>query len=133
MIFKKKSSLRTSQKGWLGISDKFWLTSLIPPKGKEFKTTFDYKDKWRANFVATEPLELRGNSIIEDQMQVIVAAKRVEVIDGYAESLNIDKFDLAIDWGFLYFITKPFVHGIDYFFQIIRKLWACNYCCYILY
>ena len=53
---------RTSQKGWLGISDKFWITSLIPPSGKEFKTTFDYKNKFRANFVATEPLELNGNT-----------------------------------------------------------------------
>ena len=109
---------RTSQKGWLGISDKFWITSLIPPSGKEFKTTFDYKNKFRANFVSTEPLELKGNSSIEDQMRVIVAAKRVDVIDGYAESLNIDKFDLAIDWGFLYFITKPLFHGIDYFFKL---------------
>ena len=110
---------RTSQKGWLGISDKFWITSLIPPSGKEFKTTFDYKDKFRANFVATEPLELRGNSNIEDKMQIIVAAKRVDVIDGYADSLNIDKFDLAIDWGFLYFITKPLFYGIDYFFKLL--------------
>lgn len=110
---------RTSQKGWLGISDKFWITSLIPPNGKEFKTTFDYKNKFRANFVSTEPLELRKNSSIEDQLQVIVAAKRVDVIDGYAESLNIEKFDLAIDWGFLYFITKPLFHGIDYFFKLL--------------
>ena len=110
---------RTSQKGWLGISDKFWITSLIPPRGKEFKTTFDYKDKFRANFVATEPLELRGNSSIEDKMQIIVAAKRVDVIDGYADSLNIDKFDVAIDWGFLYFITKPLFYGIDYFFKLL--------------
>ena len=109
---------RTSQKGWLGISDKFWITSLIPPSGKEFKTTFDYKNKFRANFVSTEPLELRSNSSIEDKMQVIVAAKRVDVIDGYAETLNIEKFDLAIDWGFLYFITKPLFHGIDYFFKL---------------
>jgi YidC/Oxa1 family membrane protein insertase len=109
---------RTSQKGWLGISDKFWITSLIPPNGKEFKTTFDYKNKFRANFVATEPLELRGNSSIEDQMQVIVAAKRVDVIDGYAESLNIDKFDLAIDWGMLYFVTRPLFTAIDYFFKM---------------
>ena len=110
---------RTSQKGWLGISDKFWITSLIPPKGKEFKTTFDYKDKFRANFVGTEPLVLKENSSIEDKLQVIIAAKRVDVIDGYAESLNIDKFDLAIDWGFLYFITKPLFHGIDYFFKLL--------------
>ncbi len=110
---------KTSQKGWLGISDKFWITSLIPPSGKEFKTTFDYKEKFRANFVGTEPLELKENSSIEDKLQVIVAAKRVDVIDGYAETLNIDKFDLVIDWGFLYFITKPLFYGIDYFFKLL--------------
>ena len=115
----EKKFTKTAQKGWLGIGDKYWITSLIPPNGKEFKTTFDYKKKFRANFVSTEPLELKKNSIIEDQMQVIVAAKRVEVIDGYADALNIDKFDLAIDWGFLYFITKPLFHGIDYFFKLL--------------
>ena len=115
----EKKFTKTAKKGWLGIGDKYWITSLIPPSGKEFKTTFDYKNKFRANFVSTEPLELGKNSSIEDQMKVIVAAKRVEVIDGYAESLNIDKFDLAIDWGFLYFITKPLFHGIDYFFKLL--------------
>ena len=115
----EKKFTKTAQKGWLGIGDKYWITSLIPPSEKEFKTTFDYKKKFRANFVSTEPLELKKNSIIEDQIQVIVAAKRVEVIDGYAKSLNIDKFDLAIDWGFLYFITKPLFHGIDYFFKLL--------------
>ena len=115
----EKKFTKTAQKGWLGIGDKYWITSLIPPSGKEFKTTFDYKKKFRANFVSTESLELGKNSSIEDQMQVIVAAKRVEVIDGYAETLNIDKFDLAIDWGFLYFITKPLFHGIDYFFKLL--------------
>ena len=117
-IQEKKFS-KISQKGWLGISDKFWITSLIPPNGKEFKTTFDYKDKFRANFVTTEPLELKKNSSIDDKMQIIVAAKRVDVIDGYAESLNIDKFDLAIDWGIMYWITKPLFHGIDYFFKLL--------------
>ncbi len=117
-IEEKKFS-RTAQKGWLGIGDKYWITSLIPPNGKEFKTTFDYKNKFRANFVATEPLELDSNSTIEDKMQIIVAAKRVDVIDGYAETLKIDKFDLTIDWGFLYFITKPLFFGIDYFFKLL--------------
>ncbi len=115
----EKKFTRTAQKGWLGIGDKYWITSLIPPKGKEFKTTFDYKNKFRANFVGTEPLELNSNSSIEDKMQIIVAAKRVDVIDGYAESLKIDKFDLTIDWGFLYFITKPLFFGIDYFFKLL--------------
>jgi len=117
-IQEKKFS-QTSQKGWLGVGDKYWITSLIPPGGKEFKTTFDYKKKFRANFITTDPLELRGNDIIEEKLQVIVAAKRVDVIDGYADSLQIDKFDLVIDWGFLYFITKPLFFGIDYFFKLL--------------
>ncbi len=115
----EKKFTRTAKKGWLGIGDKYWITSLIPPKDQEFKTTFDYKNKFRANFVATEPLQLNQNSIIEETIQIIVAAKRVDVIDGYAETLKIDKFDLTIDWGFLYFITKPLFFGIDYFFKLL--------------
>ncbi len=115
----EKKFTRIAQKGWLGIGDKYWITSLIPPKNKEFKTTFDYKDKFRANFIATDPLTLRKNSSIEEEIQIIIAAKRVDVIDGYAKKLNIDKFDLVIDWGFLYFITKPLFFGIDYFFKLL--------------
>ena len=117
-IQEKKFS-KTSQKGWLGVCDKYWITSLIPPRGKEFKTTFDYKKKFRANFITTEPLELKGKSKIEEKFQIIVAAKRVDIIDGYSKSLDIDKFDLVIDWGFLYFITKPLFFGIDYFFKLL--------------
>ena len=115
----EKKFTSTSQKGWLGIGDKYWITSLIPPKNKEFKTTFDYKKKFRANFIATEPLELVANGKVDEKLQIIVAAKRVDIIDSYAENLNIDKFDLVIDWGFLYFITKPLFFAIDYFFKLL--------------
>ena len=115
----EKKFTKIANKGWLGISDKYWITSLIPPKDKEFKTTFDYKNKFRANFISTDPLALNEKSSIEEELQIIVAAKRVDVIDGYAEKLNIDKFDLVIDWGFLYFITKPLFYGIDYFFKLL--------------
>ena len=84
-IQEKKFS-RVAQKGWLGIGDKYWITSLIPPSNKEFKTTFDYKKKFRANFIATEPLTLNENSSIEEEVKIVVAAKRVDVIDGYAKS-----------------------------------------------
>ena len=87
----EKKFAKIAKKGWLGISDKYWITSLIPPKNKEFKTTFDYKNKFRANFITTDPLELNGNSSIEEELKVIVAAKRVDVIDGYAETLKYRK------------------------------------------
>jgi len=117
-IQEKKFS-QTAQEGFVAISDKFWVTSLIPPKGKEFKTTFDYKNKFRANYISTKGIEVKANSSIEEKIQIIVAAKRVNVIDGYAENLNINKFDLAIDWGFMYFITKPLFFVLDYFFRML--------------
>jgi len=117
-IQEKKFS-QTAQEGFVAISDKFWVTSLIPPKGKEFKTTFDYKNKFRANYISTSGITVNANSSIEEEIQIIVAAKRVNVIDGYAKNLNINKFDLAIDWGFMYFITKPLFFVLDYFFRLL--------------
>ena len=113
-----KKFSKTAQKGWLGISDKYFIASIVPPKNAEFKTTFDYKNKFRINFITTDPKELNQKSFIEEKFQVIVGAKRVRAIDGYAESLKIDKFDLVIDWGFLYFLTKPMWYALDYFFKM---------------
>ncbi|MDB2311548.1 membrane protein insertase YidC [Candidatus Pelagibacter bacterium] len=115
----EKKFTQIAQDGFVAISDKFWVTSVIPPKGKEFKTTFDYKNKFRANYISTKGTEVRANSSVEEEIQIIVAAKRVNVIDGYAENLDINKFDLAIDWGFMYFITKPLFFVLDYFFKLL--------------
>jgi len=115
----EKKFTQTAQEGFVAISDKFWVTSVIPPKGKEFKITFDYKNKFRANYISTKGIGVKANSSIEEKIQIIVAAKRVNVIDGYAENLDINKFDLAIDWGFMYFITKPLFFVLDYFFKLL--------------
>jgi len=115
----EKKFIQTAQEGFFGYSDKFWLTSIIPPRGKKFKTTFDYKNKFRANYISSEGTEVGPNDAIEEEIQIIVAAKRVKAIDGYAESLNINKFDLAIDWGVMYFITKPLFFALDYFFKLL--------------
>ncbi len=116
---KEEKFKKNASKGWFGIGDKYWISSIVPPRNIEFKTSFDYKNKFRANYIATQPIELGRNSSIEEEMQIIIAAKRVDVVDGYAEKLNIEKFDLVIDWGFLYFITKPLFYGIDYFFKLL--------------
>ena len=115
-IQEKKFS-RAASEGWLGIGDKYWITSVIPPKNKGFKTTFDYKNKFRANYISSEGHEVSANSSFEEEIQIIVAAKRVDTIDYYAEKLEIKKFDLVIDWGMLYFLTRPLFFLIDYFFK----------------
>ena len=116
-IEEKKYSVN-AETGWLGITDKYWITSLIPEKNKKFRTDFDYKNKFRANFIETNAIEVGANETKSNKIKIIIAAKEVSVIDGYAESQDISKYDLAIDWGWFYFIVKPLFFAIDYFFKL---------------
>ena len=113
----KKYSI-TSKSGWLGITDKYWITTLIPSKNQDFRADFEYKNKFKANYIATNPLELTPQSEKSSSTKLIIAAKEVSIIDGYSESLEIDKFDLVIDWGWFYFLVKPLFFVVDYFFKI---------------
>ena len=115
---KEKEFSKNASSGWLGITDKYWITTLIPEENKEFRADFDFKNKFRANFIETKPLTLVSNGSISSNVRVIIAAKEVGVIDNYAENSKISKFDLAIDWGWFYFFTKNFFFAIDYFFKL---------------
>jgi len=115
----EKKYTTNNSKGWLGITDKYWLTALVPEKGKNFKSEFLFIDnKYRANFIIKDPTILNPGSSTENIINTFVAAKEVSVIDNYAQKLNIEKFDLAIDWGWFYFFTKPLFFAIDYFFKL---------------
>ena len=116
-IEEKKFSIN-ADKGWLGITDKYWITSLIPQENRKFRTDFDYKNKFRANFIETSATEIGANETKSNEIKIIIAAKEVDIIDGYAENLNISKYDLAIDWGWFYFLVKPLFFVIDYFFKL---------------
>jgi len=116
-IEEKKFSIN-ADKGWLGITDKYWITSLIPQENRKFRTDFDYKNKFRANFIETSATEIGANETKSNEIKIIIAAKEVDIIDGYAENLNISKYDLAIDWGWFYFLVKPLFFVIDYFFEL---------------
>ena len=81
----EKKLVREADEGWLGITDKYWMTALVPPKGKNFKSTFLYKDGFKANYILNNPTTINpsstGNS---NELRLFVAAKEVETIDGYA-------------------------------------------------
>tara|TARA_Y100000590_G_scaffold349157_1_gene400573 strand:+ start:3957 stop:5636 length:1680 start_codon:yes stop_codon:yes gene_type:complete len=106
-------------KGWLGITDKYWLTAIVPEKGKNFKSEFLSKGgKYRANFIIKDSSILNPGDSVTNEIKAFTAAKEVAVIDNYAEKLGIEKFDLTIDWGWFYFFTKPLFFVIDYFFRM---------------
>ncbi len=117
-IEKEKFTINSS-KGWLGITDKYWLTAIVPEKGNEFKAEFVAKnEKYRANYIIKEAKILNPGNSISNKINTFAAAKEVAVIDNYAEKLGIEKFDLTIDWGWFYFFTKPLFFLIDYFFKL---------------
>ena len=114
-----KSYSTNADRGFCGITDKFWITSLIPQENRKFRADFDYKNKFRTNFIETSATEIGANETKSNEIKVLIAAKEVRVIDEYAKKLNIEKLDLVIDWGYLYFLTKPMWFALDYFFKLL--------------
>ncbi len=115
----EKSFSINADRGFCGITDKFWITSLIPQKNRKFRADFDYKNKFRTNFIETSATEIGANETKSNEIKILLAAKEVRVIDEYAKKLNIEKLDLVIDWGYLYFLTKPMWFALDYFFKLL--------------
>ena len=115
---KDKKISRDANNGWLGITDKYWMTAVVPSKDENFKSTFLFKDTFKANYIHNSPVKINSASSESNEIRVFVAAKEVDTVDGYAESEKIEKFDLTIDWGWFYFFTKPLFFVIDYLFKL---------------
>ena len=113
-----KKIIREADKGWIGITDKYWMTALIPEVGEKFKSTFLYQDAYKANFLLNNPKVIAPSSKANNEIKIFVAAKEVQTIDAYAEKENIEKLDLIIDWGWFYFFTKPLFFAVDYLFKL---------------
>ena len=116
-VIDKKYSIN-AEKGFLGITDKYWLTSLIPEKNKNFRADFEYSEKFKISYIETEALEAQPNKQISNKVDIVIAAKEVDVIDEYNDKLGLSKFDLVIDWGWFYWIVKPLFFLNDYFFKL---------------
>jgi len=114
---KDKKIVREANKGWLGITDKYWMTALVPKQGENFTSKFLYKNGFKANYILNSPTTVKPSSNNSNDVRLFVAAKEVETIDAYAANENIEKLDLVIDWGWFYFFTKPLFFVIDYLFK----------------
>ena len=102
-----KKIVREADNGWLGITDKYWLAAVVPPKDENFKSTFLYKDAFKANYILNNPVAIAPSSKKENQIRLFVAAKEVETIDGYAADQKINKFELKIVTASLFFSMLP--------------------------
>ncbi|MCB9982841.1 MAG: membrane protein insertase YidC [Rhodospirillales bacterium] len=127
---KNKKAVKTANQGWLGFTDKYWLTALIPPQGQEVKYSYSYagpeKDKdneglYQADFLGAA-LELKPGQSGEVQSKLFVGAKRVLLLQQYEKDLNIPQFDLAVDFGWFWFMTKPFFYLLHYLHHWIGNM-----------
>ena len=110
--------VREANEGWIGITDKYWMTALVPETGEKFKSTFLYQDAYKANFLLNNPKIIEPSSKINNEIKIFIAAKEVLTIDAYAANEKIEKLDLIIDWGWFYFFTKPLFFAVDYLFKL---------------
>lgn len=106
--------------GWTGITDKYWLTAIIPEAGQKFDA--EYKHFKRGEVDAYQA-DLRGTAMevpvgkeASSTLRLFAGAKVVEQLDAYRDTLNIPLFDRAVDFGTLYFLTRP-IFALLMFFQ----------------
>ena len=108
--------------GWVGITDKYWATAVIPEPGTAFDSRFGYFKDGRARYQSdfkSDDIQVAAGASASTTTRVFAGAKEVQVIDGYDKSLGILNFDLMIDWGWFYFLTKPMFWILDFFYHLV--------------
>jgi len=109
--------------GWLGFSDKYWATAALPPAGTGINAQFTWKntagyDDYQTSYVETAPVVIAAGASATRESYLFAGAKEESVITALQQQYSFDRFDLLIDWGWLWFITKPmyflltFLNGI---------------------
>ncbi len=107
--------------GWLGFTDKYWLTALIPQQDAGIKAKFRHSveggvDHYQADYLGAA-VNVPAGGTASTSTRLFAGAKEVKLLDGYADA-GIPRFDRAIDFGWFYFLTKPiflvlvFFHGL---------------------
>lgn len=132
----------TATGGWLGVSDKYWLTALVPNANEKFTANFRYARD--ANQKATEsqkttegqkaedgryqvdfrgePLTIAAKTSQDYQRHFFAGAKQLEILSAYSEQLKIENFELAIDFGWFRILTKPLLFTLNWLGQKIGNI-----------
>jgi YidC/Oxa1 family membrane protein insertase len=110
-----------SQGGWLGITDKYWMAAVVPPQSEQITANYMAYDSngtkaYRSDYV------LKPRTVTPNGSQVVIhhlfaGAKVVDIVDNYTRTLDIQRFDLAVDWGWFNPLTKWMFQAIDLLYK----------------
>lgn len=112
---------REAASGWLGISDKYWLTALIPPQGQLAKYRFHVApdpihpemNRYQTD-ITGEPVSVGPGATVKKTVHAYMGTKKVSVLEDYEALLSVPNFDLAVDFGWFWFFTYPFYIALHY-------------------
>ena len=124
---KKQRFAYETNGGWLGITDKYWMTALVPDPRKPvtalFRTASRQQDGGNIDVFQADILYPSNNLAPQERSEqpshIFVGAKSVPLLDRYAQEHDIAGFDLAVDFGWFYFITKPIYRAIAFFSRLL--------------
>lgn len=104
--------------GWFGLTDKYWLTALIPDPKMAITSSYTYQGAAETALISAiyqrDPLTLEPGKSIEVTDHFFAGAKILKLLDSYEPALGINHFDLAVDFGWFYFLTKPIFYALDF-------------------
>ncbi len=109
-LLEGKSERSVSLGGWLGITDKYWLTALIPDQNKtieaQFRSSIGERERYQVDYTGPSIVLKPGEDTVF-KTNIFIGAKEVDLLDKYSNELQIKMFDRAVDFGWFYIITKP--------------------------
>jgi YidC/Oxa1 family membrane protein insertase len=116
--------------GWLGITDKYWASALLPDTNAQLQARFSSNLTGTSRTYQTDylldPVTVAIGGTATANARLFAGAKEAGVVGinfplaglgGYNKELGLNHFDLLIDWGWFYFITKPMFLGLDFFYR----------------
>lgn len=118
---KKGTVTHQTTGGWIGITDKYWMSALIPDQQAPVDARFVHQrpnniNQYQVDFIGAQQTVEPG-ATIENGSKLFAGAKIVTLIDRYAREYDIKRFDLAIDWGWFYFLTRPMFYALNHINQ----------------
>lgn len=109
--------------GWIGITDKYWLAALVPAQDEAIKYRFKHMirqqdDRYQTDYLGSARA-IPAGGVAESEVHLFTGAKEVKLLDKYEEEYGVANFDLAVDFGWFYFLTKPFFYALSWLHAVV--------------
>ena len=121
-IEEEKEIIETSKNGWIGYTDHYWQVAIFPDTKESFKARFKNLNKSNSiqiDYINEELKVLNPKKQLSTKSYVFVGAKEVPLIDRYIKELGVNKFDLSVDFGWFYFLTKPLFYALNFLSTLV--------------